>query len=91
MCTSCNCSTAGTQTIDISTPEAAQTWSEEFTLTGVTCGGCAGNVTDAVTNVEGVDRAEVDVARSTLTVHAPSAVSREAIAAAVGAAGYGLS
>ncbi|MDP9824075.1 heavy-metal-associated domain-containing protein [Nocardioides massiliensis] len=91
MCTSCNCSTAGTQTIDLTTPDAPQTWSEEFILTGVTCGGCAGKVTEAVAKVDGIDRAEVDVASSTLTVHATSAVPRDAIAAAVGAAGYGLS
>lgn len=91
MCTSCNCSTGGAQTLDITTPEAAQSWSGEFTLTGVTCGGCADKVADAVANVEGVDRAEVDVASSSLTVHAAAPVERASIAAAVEAAGYGLS
>lgn len=91
MCTSCNCSTAGTQSIDIATSEATQTWSEKFSLTGVTCGGCAGKVTEAVSKVDGVDRAEVDVASSSLTVHATTPVERASVAAAVEAAGYGLS
>ena len=82
--------TAGTQTIDITTPEAVQSWSGEFTLTGVTCGGCAGKVTDAVAKVDGVDHAEVNVATSTLKVHATTPVERVSIAAAVEAAGYGL-
>lgn len=67
-----------------------QAWSEEFTLTGVTCGGCASKVTDAVSQVHAVERVEVDVVRSSLTVHATTPVDRAQIASAVEAAGYGL-
>lgn len=90
MCDSCNCSTTGTQTIEITSSETTQGWSERFSLTGVTCGGCASKVTEAITKLDGIDRAEVDVATSSLTVHTTTPVAPDTIAAAVEAAGYGL-
>lgn len=89
MCTSCSCSTAGPQIIEITTA-SAPAWSETFTLTGVTCGGCAGRVSEAVAQITGIDRVEIDVAVSVLTVHGANPVERARITAAVEAAGYGL-
>lgn len=41
----------------------------EYTVTGMTCNGCATTVTNAVAQVDVVEKAEVDMAYGRLTVH----------------------
>lgn len=57
-----------------------------FTVTGMTCGHCAGSVTSEVSAVEGVESAVVDLEAKTVTVTGEA--SDDAIAAAVAEAGY---
>lgn len=57
---------------------------QSFTVEGMTCGGCARRVGEAVRSVAGVDRAEVDLAAGTVTVNAgaPAQEVRDAVVAA---------
>ena len=53
-----------------------------YTVAGMTCNGCVGKVTNAVTDVAGVEDVDVDVATGTLEVvgSADDAAIREAVA-----------
>lgn len=62
---------------------------ETFTVTGMTCGGCARHVEKALKNTPGVTAVTVDLASASATVE--GAVSFEALAAQVAEAGYSLS
>jgi Cu2+-exporting ATPase len=55
---------------------------------GMMCAHCAAHVEKALTAVEGVARAKVDLDAATVTVTAAESVTREALAAAITAAGY---
>jgi Cu+-exporting ATPase len=59
-----------------------------LTVTGMTCGGCAGRVSTAARGVPGVVRAEVDPTAGLL--HVTGSASADAVAAAVADAGYGI-
>lgn len=61
----------------------------EYTVEGMTCAHCVLSVREEVSEVEGVERVEVDLASGRLTV-AGDGVSDEAVRAAVGEAGYRL-
>lgn len=65
-----------------------QNQSLTLTVTGMTCGGCAGRVSRAVRDVPGVVHAEVDLAAG--VVHVTGSAPADAVAAAVGEAGYGV-
>ena len=64
--------------------------SNEYTVRGMTCGHCAGAVTEEVTKIPGVTQVVVDVATGRVTVRSSGPVSDEAVAAAVDEAGYGV-
>ena len=65
---------------------------EEVTLpiTGMTCASCVRRVENALVAVEGVDEAVVNLATDSATVHSMAALDRDALVAAVDAAGYGV-
>lgn len=64
--------------------------STTVTVTGMTCGGCANRVREAVGRIPEVTGVTVDVSTGAVTVDSAAPVERDSIAAAVGAAGYGL-
>jgi copper chaperone CopZ len=57
-----------------------------YTVVGMTCNGCVNKVTNAVTDIEGVEDIDVDVSTGTLEV--VGAADDAAIREAVGKAGY---
>ena len=60
-----------------------------FPVAGMTCSSCAGRITRALKNVDGVSRVRVDLGRETATVHrSVGLVTDEALEAAVASAGY---
>ncbi len=65
---------------------ATSTW----TVTGMTCAHCVKAVTEEVAAIEGVEDVQVELETGTVTVTAPSAPTREQMAAAVDEAGYAL-
>lgn len=62
-----------------------------FAVTGVTCGGCAGRVREAVGAVDGVAEVAVDVPAARFAVTSATALDAAAVIAAVEAAGYSAS
>jgi copper chaperone CopZ len=63
---------------------------QTYTVEGMTCGHCAAAVSREVGTLPGVSDPRVDIAAKTLTFSAESAVSDDAVAAAVAEAGYTL-
>lgn len=59
-----------------------------YTVTGMTCDHCAKSVTEEVGKIEGVESVSVDLPTGAVTVVSATAVSDEAIRAAVDEAGY---
>lgn len=59
-----------------------------YVVTGMTCGGCANNVKNAVAGVPGVSAVEVDLATGQVTVTGEQAVDSSLVRAAVVDAGY---
>ena len=65
---------------------------ERLSVTGMKCRGCAGSVSRAVAAVDGVVDVDVELAPGTVTVRFDERVTaRDALAAAVREAGYGVS
>ncbi len=58
-----------------------------YTVSGMTCGHCVTSVREEVSEVEGVDEVDVDLASGRVTVSG-AGFSDEQIAAAVAEAGY---
>ncbi|MFG2058742.1 heavy-metal-associated domain-containing protein [Micromonospora sp. NPDC048930] len=85
----CGCSTV---TID-STPAAVGTEAgvrNTYTVSGMTCGGCAKTVTRHVAEVAGVTDVQADVAGGTITVASAEPLETADVRAAVERAGYHL-
>ncbi|MDO8210830.1 heavy-metal-associated domain-containing protein [Conexibacter sp. CPCC 206217] len=59
-----------------------------YTVGGMTCEHCVLSVREEVSELEGVELVEVDLASGRLRVGGPAADSQDAIRAAVEAAGY---
>lgn len=60
-------------------------------VTGMSCGSCAATIERELTTVPGVASARVDfVSHEVVVEHDPTSAPREAIAAAIGHAGYGV-
>jgi copper chaperone CopZ len=59
----------------------------EYAVQGMTCSSCATKVGAAVRQVPGVSATDVDLASGTVTVTGPG-VERDAVRAAIAAAGY---
>jgi copper chaperone len=65
----------------------SQTDTRDYTVSGMTCSHCVLSVREEVSEVEGVERVDVDLASGRLTVSG-TGYSDEAIASAVAEAGY---
>jgi copper chaperone len=59
-----------------------------YTVTGMTCGGCAGNVRKAVEGVPGVTAVDVELATGQVTVTSEQPVDDSLVRTAVVDAGY---
>lgn len=62
------------------------TTTRSYAVPGISCGHCKAAIEGAVSEVEGVERVEVDVDAKTVTVDGPAA--DDAIREAIGEAGY---
>jgi copper chaperone len=63
---------------------------QQFTVTGMTCGHCVASVTEEVQEVPGVDSVDVVLETGSLTVTSSHSVDEGAVRAAVEEAGYQL-
>lgn len=59
-----------------------------YTVTGMTCGGCAGRVRTAVGKIDGVTDIAVDVPTGRITVTSAAPLAEAAVLGAVDEAGY---
>ena len=62
--------------------------SRTYLVEGMTCGSCAGKVSDKVAELVGVEDLDVDLATGGLTLHSQEPVDDETVRAAVEEAGY---
>lgn len=62
-----------------------------YIVEGMTCGSCAGKVSDRVEQIPGVRDIDVDLATGGVTLTSDTALDKEAVRAAVEKAGYQLS
>jgi copper chaperone CopZ len=63
---------------------------QNYTVTGMTCGHCVMSVTEEVQEIPGVENVEVVLATGSLTVTSAAPVDDQAVKAAVEDAGYAL-
>ena len=61
-----------------------------YTVTGMTCGHCVASVTEEVTELDGVENVDVDLATGAVTVTSTEPLEDDAVRAAVEEAGYQL-
>jgi copper chaperone CopZ len=66
------------------------TTTQNYTVTGMTCGHCVSSVTEEVQEIPGVENVEVVLATGSLTVTSTDPVDDNAVKAAVEDAGYAL-
>lgn len=59
-----------------------------YTVSGMTCGHCAGAVTDELSAMGGVTDVAVDIDSGTVTVASDAPLADDRVAAAVAEAGY---
>jgi copper chaperone CopZ len=59
-----------------------------LTVEGMTCGNCKRHVEEALSEVDGVASAEVDLGAKSATVDASDSVTEDALKGAVAEAGY---
>jgi copper ion binding protein len=64
--------------------------STTFQVTGMTCSHCTTAVTNEISQIDGVERVDVEVASGTVTVHSSTPVDRADVASAIDEAGYAL-
>ena len=69
----------------------ASTHSQSYLVTGMTCGHCVASVTEEISEIDGVENVEVDLASGNVVVTSGAPLERAAVAAAVDEAGYALS
>jgi copper chaperone CopZ len=66
------------------------TTTQTYSVTGMTCGHCAGAVTDELSNLEGVEKVDVDLVAggtSTVTVTSAAPLDEDQVAEALDEAG----
>jgi copper ion binding protein len=61
-----------------------------YTVTGMTCGHCVQSVTEEITELDGVQSVDVDLASGAVTVVSTQPLEDSAVKAAVEEAGYQL-
>jgi len=63
---------------------------QNYTVTGMTCGHCVASVTEEVSELDGVQNVDVDLATGAVTVTSTKPLEDDAVRAAVEEAGYAL-
>jgi len=66
------------------------TFTETFTVVGMTCGHCVKSVTGEIAQIPGVLEVDTDLGTGVVTVSSRLPVDRDKVAAAVDEAGYEL-
>ncbi len=66
------------------------TTTQNYTVTGMTCGHCVMSVTEEVQEIPGVENVDVVLATGSLTVTSSEPVDDDAVKTAVEDAGYAL-
>ncbi|CAM3368192.1 heavy-metal-associated domain-containing protein [Kibdelosporangium persicum] len=61
-----------------------------YTVTGMTCGHCVSSVTEEVSQIDGVQDVQVDLATGKVTVTSDRNLTEDEVRAAVTEAGYQL-
>jgi copper ion binding protein len=64
--------------------------SQQFRISGMTCGHCVQAVTEELSSLDGVQSVEVDLDSGTATVRSAAELDRDAVRDAVDEAGYEL-
>ena len=72
--------------MSVSTPTTTQ----QYVVTGMTCGHCVASVTEELSEVPGVTAVEVELSSGTVTVTSTRPLGAEEVAAAVTEAGYAV-
>ena len=63
---------------------------QTFTVTGMTCGHCVASVTEEVSELDGVQNVDVDLATGSVTIESTTPLEDDAVRAAVEEAGSQL-
>ncbi|MFI5489147.1 heavy-metal-associated domain-containing protein [Micromonospora echinaurantiaca] len=87
---SCGCATVSIDKAPAPPTEAGSNVRTTYTVSGMTCGGCAKTVTRHVSAIAGVTGVQIDVASGAVTVASEGPVSDADMRAAVEQAGYRL-
>lgn len=66
------------------------TYTNDYTVTGMTCEHCVASVTEEIGELDGVEAVEVDLASGTVHVTSTQPLADAAVRAAVDEAGYQL-
>ncbi|WP_370946188.1 heavy-metal-associated domain-containing protein [Amycolatopsis sp. cg5] len=61
-----------------------------YTVTGMSCGGCAGSVSRALNALDGVSNVKIDLKTGQVTVDSADPIAESDIRAAIEKAGYKL-
>ncbi|WP_323136171.1 heavy-metal-associated domain-containing protein [Micromonospora sp. NBC_01655] len=85
----CTCSTQASTTTTAAATRPGNS-QQVFQVSGMTCGGCASQVSKQLAEVPGVSDVSVDAATGTVTITSSAPVDADAVAAAVSAVGYQL-
>ena len=64
---------------------------KKYTVTGMTCAACSARVEKVCNEINGVQGAEVNLLKGSLTIYAEDSLPEQAVFAAVEGAGYGIS
>lgn len=68
--------------------DTPNSYTETYTVSGMTCGHCVASVTKEVSQLAGVTAVDVDLATGAVTVQSSQPLDAEAVAEAVDEAGY---
>ena len=68
----------------------SETTTNTWTVTGMTCGHCVASVTEEVSELDGVENVDIDLATGSVTVTSTTPLEDDAVRAAVEEAGYAL-
>ncbi len=66
------------------------TTTQQYVVTGMTCGHCVASVTEELSEVPGVTGVEVELSSGTVTVTSSRPLTDDEVAAAVAEAGYAV-
>lgn len=69
---------------------STNTFSQTYTVTGMTCGHCVASVTEEVQEIAGVEDVAVDLSTGAVTITSAAPLDESAVQAAVEEAGYQL-